>query len=277
MPTRAFIRFFILPVAALALSSMVRADTTPDGIPAITKPSQDVILSFVRPGRVVEILVKEGEHVEKGQLLARQDDSEESKALALYKSKAEDMTQIDAQKFIEQQSAKDAENLKKSGAGSQYEKDHAVLQDKVDAAKIKIAESQHEQDVDQYEQNLAIVEKTKLYAPISGLVEELLVHQGESVDTQNMKVMRLVNIDPMWVEVPVPFSQAQELKDGDVAQIRLSNRAILAGKVIHVASVAESASDTLLVRVEVANPEHRKLGERVNVSFNAKVASAGQP
>jgi RND family efflux transporter MFP subunit len=277
MPTRLFTRFASVLIAAVALTSIVRADATPDGITSISKPSQDVILSFVRPGRVVEILVKEGDHVEKGQLLARQDDSEESKALALYQSKAEDMTQVDAQKVIEEQSRQDAENLTKSGAGSKYEKDHAVLQDKVDTAKIKIANSQHEQDVDQYEQNLAVVEKTKLYAPISGVVEELLVHQGESVDSQNMKVMRLVNIDPMWVEVPVPFAQAEGLKEGDGAQVSLSNKSVLTGKVIHVASVAEAASDTLLVRVEIPNPDRRKVGERVSVSFNSKVASAGQP
>src|SRR5271154_4577645 len=69
----------------------------PKPIDAITKPSQDVILSFVRPGRVVEILIKEGDHVQKGQLLAHQDDSEEGKSLAYYQSKAEDTTQLEAQ------------------------------------------------------------------------------------------------------------------------------------------------------------------------------------
>lgn len=263
--------------AAFACPALGADSSSSGGIEAITKPSQDVTLSFVRPGRVVEILVKEGDHVEKGQLLARQDDSEELAALALYKSKAEDMTQVDAQKIIEQQSKTDAENLKKTGASSQYEVQHAVLQQKVDAAKIQIAEKQHEQDVDQYQQNQAIVEKTKLYAPFSGTVEELLIHQGESVDTQNMKVMRLVKTDPMWMDVAVPYAEGERLKEGDPAEVKLSNNQTLSGKVIHVASVADSASDTLRVRVEVPNPEHRKLGERVSVSFSApKVAAASQ-
>ena len=279
MPARAFSRLACIFVAIAFASPMLGADVPTDGwIDAITRPSQDVTLSFVRPGRVVEIKVKEGDHVEKGQLLAQQDDSEESKALALYKSKAEDMTQVEAQKIIEQQSANDATNLKKSGAASTYEKEHAILQEKVDAAKIEIALKQHEQDVDQYEQNQAVVEKTKLYAPFSGTVEELLLHQGESVDSQNMKVMRLVDVDPMWMDVPVPYSQGAQLKEGDPAQVKLSNNQVTTGKVIHVASVAESGSDTLRVRVEVPNPDHRKLGEKVSVSFSTvKVAAAGQP
>ena len=199
--------------------------------------------------------------MEKGDLLAQQDDSEEEKALALYMSKAEDMTQVDAAKIIEQQSRERClDNLTKSKAASKYEQDHAILQQKVEAAKIEIAEKQHEQDVDQFEQNQAIVEKTKLKAPFSGTVEELLIHEGESVDSQNMKVMRLVDVDPMWVEVPVPFAQGAQLKDGDPAQVKLSSDKVLTGKVIHVASVAESASDTLKVRVEVPNPERPDAG-----------------
>ena len=30
-----------------------------------------------------------------------------------------------------------------------------------------------------------------------------------------MKVMRLVDVDPMWMDVPVPYSQGAQLKDPD--------------------------------------------------------------
>jgi RND family efflux transporter MFP subunit len=278
MTARALNSLACLFVAAGLGASPVFGEGATDGIPAFTKPSGDVVLSFARPGRVVEIVVKEGDQVEKGQQLARQDDSEESKVVELYKSKAEDATQVDAQKMIEKQSATDAQHLEQINVSSTYEIEHARLQEKVDAAKIEIAKRQQEQDGYQYEQNLAIEEKTKLFSPIKGVVEELLVHPGESVDNQNMKVMRIVSIDPMWVEAQVPYNQAQALKNGDTAQIHLSNKTTLNGHVIHVAAVAETASDTLLVRVEAGNPDGRKLGERVTVSFNgAKVASAGQP
>ena len=104
--------------------------------------------------------------MEKGQLLgATGMIRKRSKALALYALKAEDMTQVEALKIIEQQNANEAvrRNLKKSGAASTYEKKHAILQEKVDAAKIEIAAQElFEQDVDQYEQNQAVVEKTRI-------------------------------------------------------------------------------------------------------------------
>ena len=102
MPASAFSRLACVFVA-IAIASPVLAADAPSGdgwIDAITKPSQDVTLSFVRPGRVVTIKVKEGDEVQKGDVLAQQDDSEESKALALYKSKAEDMTQVERRRSL---------------------------------------------------------------------------------------------------------------------------------------------------------------------------------
>ena len=39
------------------------------------------------------------------------------------------------------------------------------------------------------------------------------------------------------------------------------------GRIINIATVADAASDTLRVRVEVANPLKRPAGERVAVAF----------
>ena len=47
------------------------------GLEAITKPSQDVKLAFVRPGRIGAVHVKEGQRVQAGQLLMEQDDQAE--------------------------------------------------------------------------------------------------------------------------------------------------------------------------------------------------------
>ncbi len=90
-----------------------------------------------------------------------------------------------------------------------------------------------------------------------------------------MKVIRIVKLDPLWLDVPVAFGQAEELKLGDEARITLSNHEVRTGHVIHVAAVAESASETLLVRVEMSNPNQRKAGEQRHrlLSLPGKVAS----
>ena len=59
-------------------------------IAAITRPSEDVTLSFVMPGRIAKVLVKEGDEVKAGQLLVQQDDAAELVQLEQLKAEAED-------------------------------------------------------------------------------------------------------------------------------------------------------------------------------------------
>ena len=83
-------------------------------------------------------------------------------------------------------------------------------------------------------------------------------------------MIQLVKTDPLWIDVPVPLTQAKKLTLGqevlvtfpEAEPVRSPN-----GRVIHISAVADAASDTLGVRIEVANPLGRPAGERLTVSF----------
>ena len=59
----------VAPIVALLLATaaLCRAD-----VEAITKPSQDVTLSFVHPGLVAQVMVKEGDHVNKDDVVVKE-------------------------------------------------------------------------------------------------------------------------------------------------------------------------------------------------------------
>jgi hypothetical protein len=99
-----------------------------------------------------------------------------------------------------------------------------------------------------------------------------MIDAGESVDAQSKGVMRIVNTDPLWVDVPVPLIQARSLWLGELAVIKfgLGKTESREGLVIHIASVADPASETLWVRIEVPNQSHRPSGESVRVFFRGK-------
>jgi len=251
-------------------------------VEAVTKPSQDVTLSFAHPqngsssGRVAEVLVKEGDTVTAGQLVAKEDDTEEQAGLDVAMAQANDNTRTEAQEKVEAQKEKVYENKKNNPAVNQSEKDEALVDVEVAKANVRLSQFEHVQDGRKAAQAKATFEKTRLKTPISGIVEQTMVKAGENVDNQNMKVMRIVNIDPLWIEVPVPFAVARDLKLDSPAGVIFSNKEKREGKVIHVATVADSASDSLLVRVEVENKAKTPAGERVTVSFPgaAKVAAS---
>jgi multidrug efflux pump subunit AcrA (membrane-fusion protein) len=70
-----------------------------------TKPSEEVALDFSAPGLIVEVTVKEGDAVKKGQLLAKQDVSVEAANKAMY--------EIEANSAVEEEYARKDLELKK--------------------------------------------------------------------------------------------------------------------------------------------------------------------
>ncbi len=258
----------ILLTAALSAPAVLGQDPAkPKGYQAVTKPNKEVEVSFDHPGRIVDITVVEGDEVKAGQVLAQQDDLEEQAALAIDKSKADDETTIEAQKKVAAEKAMAAQRTKESGTGvGALELEDALLQADVEQARVKLSVVQHEQDQLKYKQTLIAVEKMKLLCPIDGVVSKLIMEKGESADGGNMKAMVIVQLDPLRIDVAVPILEARKLKEGSPAEVTFADK-VRTGKVVKYSPVGDAASETILVRVEVPNPEKLTTGEKVFVNF----------
>ncbi|HVS73006.1 MAG TPA: efflux RND transporter periplasmic adaptor subunit [Phycisphaerae bacterium] len=248
--------------------------TGPHGIVAITKPSQSVTLSFPKPGLVSKVLVEKGDKVTAGQVVAQQDDSEEQAAYDVAEGEATDTTRVQAQEEIRDQKKATYDRKVASGVANQQELEEARLDWQVGIANVTLSQFEQKQSVRKAEQAKAALEKTRLKTPISGVVEDTMIHSGETADASNAKVMRIVNVDPLWVDVPVPFQTARGLRKDDAAKVTFSDGTAREGKVINIHEVADPGSNTLAVTVEVANPQRMPAGEHVEVAFpGSKVAS----
>jgi RND family efflux transporter MFP subunit len=271
-------RVFICALLAAAGSLAAQ-----DKIEAVTKPSQDTVLSFVRPGQVAEVLVKEGDAVKAGQVLMRQDDKAELAQMEQLKAQAEDDTQIRAAEAKLAQTRVDlkkTEGARKEGAATDLEVDHAKLEVTMAELSLELYQFEQEQAKRKYQEMRLQIDRMRVVSPIDGVVERLLVEPGESVEAAG-KIAQVVQIDPLWIDVAVPLAIARTLKRGEsnaVAEFDGADparRSSFNGKIIHVAAVADSASGTLTVRVECPNAARRPAGEHVYVSFPAQ--SAGAP
>jgi len=247
-------------------------------VEAITRPSKDVVITFVRPGQIAKMPVKIGQRVKVGEVLAELEDSAERIQLAQLKAKADDVTLIRArqasldQAQVELKMTRDAF---KTGAATELEVRRAELQVTMARAELDLAKFQRKVTQLQHKEAQAQLARMKLISPTDGVVEVIMIDAGESVDAQNKGVMRLVNIDPLWVDVPVPLVQARKLWLGELAVVDFGfgQKETREGQVVHIASVADPASETLWVRIEVANPSGRPSGESVRVRFREKTIS----
>lgn len=263
--------------ALLALTvSGLRADDGPgdgsaaQGVIAISRPKDDVTMSFALPAQVAQIYVKEGETVKAGQPLVRFDDRQEVADYNKAKADADNMTKIEVQKAVWEQAKVHYERLLKAsldGAVTPEELDEAKIQVTVEHARLDMENFNHQQAQLEMASKKAVLDKMTLLSPINGRVEKLYLQVGESVDSGNPRVVHVENRDPLWVEGNVPFALAAKLHEGDPATVVYSDRSTARGKVIFIAGVADPASGTLRVKVQVANPELRRAGEQVRLLF----------
>lgn len=157
---------------------------------------QNILLYPEMPGILVQVLVKEGDQVQKGQLLARIDDGGMSSGLEQLRTQAKlAATTFERQKRLWEQ---------KIGSEIQY------LQ-----AQTNFEASQNA--VRQAESQLA---KASIRAPFSGIIDDVLQEQGSTVNpASGAAVFRLVNLSEMYVEVDVPESYIESVKPGKEVQI----------------------------------------------------------
>lgn len=245
----------------------------PAGITAITIPSADVTLSFVQPGRIAEVRVREGESVKAGQVLVVQDDAVERAKLAQLEAESLDTTQIqaaDASLAQKKVDLKKIETAAARNAATELELEYARLNVTIAGLSLQVAIFEHEQAKRKFDEAKLQIDNMSLKSPIGGSVEKIDVETGESINVLESAI-RVVQIDPLWIDVPVPMPQAMNLRYGAAAAVEFPEpkKATAEGMVIYIGAVADAASGTLRVRIQVPNKAKRPAGEHVQVLFPA--------
>lgn len=241
---------------------------------AVSKPSADITLSFVKPGRIYDVLCKEGDKVSTGKLLAKQEDRAELVRVKILEAQAADETKIkmtEAELMLKKKELGKLEEALRKGAATEWETDHARLEVETTKIALERARLEHQQDIRSFEEASIEYDYLHLLSPIDGFVEEVEIEAGESVQAFD-PVIRVVQTDPLLIDVPVPVPIAKQLTKNQAAIVTfpLANgqeNQTIEGKIENIASVAEAASNTLRVRIKVPNKQKRPAGERVVIMF----------
>jgi membrane fusion protein (multidrug efflux system) len=218
-------------------------------LPGETEPWQDVRVAADTGGRVEWIGPREGDKVQKGELIAKIDVS----ALKAALDRAE-------------AAAKLADELYRRRAGLFEQK--IITEEDLDRSKTEriLAQGNLRQARVEYERGF-------VRAPITGLVNHLYVDEGEFVD-RGRPITDLVNVDTIEINVNVPELDVRYLKVGQSAGVRIDafpERRLL-GKVDFVAYKADPATKTFHVKVLTDNSDHAvRPGMIARVAFIRRV------
>jgi HlyD family secretion protein len=224
------------------------------------QPEKEVKISPDVSGEIVELTIKEGDHVEKGQLLLRiRPDtyvSQKDRSLAAISSARARLAQSVAQftqaelSFKRNKQLYEEQTVSKSDF-EQAEASYTVAKAEVDAAKFSVVSA--EASLKEANENLI---KTSIYAPMSGTVSMLLVELGERVAGTNLmagtELLRVADLSRMEAQVQVNENDIVRVNLGDTALIEVDAYLDQKFKGI-VTEIANSAKTTGVSADQVTN------------------------
>ncbi len=183
-------------------------------------------------GILTNVYVKEGQRVKKGQLLAKIDDGGLSQQLAQLHIQSE----LSKTTFERQQRLWD----QKIGSEMQY------LQ----------AKSNYEAQAKAISQLQQQIEKTKVKAPFSGTIDDIITEQGSVVIPGQTQLMRIVNLDNMYIVADIPEKYINNITINKKVKVEFPvlNKTI-DSKIRQVGHYINPGNRTFKVEVSIPNKE----------------------
>lgn len=231
------------------------------GSRAVTRPSQDAFMGFSAPTRVTEVLIRSGLTVKKGDLIVRGDDAEDAALLKIQEVRVAEPLQVEGAKASMDLAKLEYDRLREAfakNASGVQEVERARLGYEVRRIEYLVAVNQETQEKLQLDRMRARVDKFRVRAPFDGIVDTVNADVGQVVN-ENEKIVRVVDIDPLWIDVNAPTDDKTTLTltTGATAWVLCDvagEARMVTGTVVEVAPTADPASRTRRVRVEVKNP-----------------------
>jgi len=194
---------------------------------------QNIVISPEYNGLLERIYVKEGQRVNKGQLLAKIDDGGISQQLA----------QMETQLALAKTTFERRQRLWEQNIGSEIE----YLQ----------AKAQYEGQQNSVAQMRSQVGKTTIRAPFSGTIEDVIAEQGTVVASGQTQIMRLVSLEDMYIEAEIPEDYLTSVSENTPVTINfpILNKTV-DSKVRQASNYISPTNRTF--RIEVAVPNKNK-------------------
>ena len=262
MPLRTFFAFVFFTACGFSAESVV----------ALTSPSADIEMAFTVTGRVAEVAVREGQTASLGQTVIRLDDAVLRVRLGQLVLDSENDSEILAAAAEVGQKKQDLLKLEQAfekGAATKIELEHGKLE--VEIGEYRLQAAKHAKEIAGLKAREVEAEAREyvMSSPIAGVVERIDLEAGETAKSSEPAI-RIVRLDPLWAEVAAPLERYAELAPEAVVAVRFPGGREARGKVIFRSAVADSASETIKVRLEIPNPENRHAGERVTLLLEDK-------
>ena len=198
------------------------------------KTRKNILILPEFQGTLEKIYVDEGQNVSRGKLLAEINDS----------GLKEQLDQLIIQRDFAKENYERIQRLWKNNIGSEIQ----FLKSKSDYESIQ-------KGVDQMRDMLS---KTKIYAPFTGVVDEIIANPGSNLIPGVTNVLRLVNLEDVYAEAFVSEKYISSISNGTEALVKipLLNKEIQS-KITQTGNFIDPNNRTFRIEIPVDNSDRR--------------------
>jgi RND family efflux transporter MFP subunit len=194
-------------------------------------------------GDLLNVLVREGQRVSRGQVLARFVSVEQE---ALAQSAEADRVAANTELTTANWNLEQSKELFREGAIP--ERDLRAAEGAAAAARAQLAAAQS-----RLRSATMALSDTRVLAPVSGVIETRSVSPGERV-TRSQPLFTLVRSDVLELAASVPATQAADVRTGQTIRFSAANRTVI-GRVARVSPTVDPQSRAVTVYVQIPNAD----------------------
>ena len=251
-------------VIGLVLCAGVSAAALAAEFDCIIEPRQVLELRSPIEGLIERVNVDRGDYVRKGQELAVLDTAVErvQAAIASQRSQMEGAVRSGESRVeFSTRKSERAQELHRQNFLSAQVRDEAVTEKRLAEAELRDATDNRKLAELEHKRQLEIIRLKTIRSPVNGVVTERILNPGELAEAGvgRKPMLKLAEIDPLYVEVLLPTEAYGKVKHGMAIQVTpeipAGSRYRATVKVID--RVLDAASGTFGVRLELPNPERK--------------------
>ena len=251
----------------------------------VIHPRQVLELRSPIEGLLERVTVDRGDNVRKGQELAFIDASVERVLLesAKFRSNLEGASRAGQSKLqLSTRRLERVQNLSSKDFVSHQAQDEAKSEKELAEAELQEARENRKLAEIEYRRQLAMIRLKAIRSPINGVVMERVLNVGELVEAGVVRkpILRLAEIDTLYVEALLPSETYRQIKVGSVGTVspQMAGIGDQRATVTVVDRVLDAGSGTFGVRLELPNKDGRlPAGMRCTVNFAGVQVGAATP
>jgi len=207
-------------------------------------------------GNIVEIRVHEGDHVQRGEVLAVIDESQPratvDRATAADLAAQQQLVGADSDLALAESTLKRYQTLSEKKSVSPQEFDEVKARQQAALARRDMAKAGHAQAQAALSQARTSLDYTRIRAPFDGVVTEKKADSG-TLASPGMPIFTVEDVRRYRLEATVNENDLQYVRTGEQVSVVVDalDNARLKGKVVQIVPAADAASRTFLVKIEL--------------------------